>query len=116
VADTVFFQKRNPSQVIVDRMNKARDAANEASDNYFDVLAKAQAQFNKVKELYPGMTFWVWASSNYPPLAAADATRKAAQSELYAAMALYFGPDAGVLSGYIDKIRNATTSSIILPG
>jgi len=97
-------------------MNKARDAAQEASDNYFDVLVKAQAQFIKVKELYPGMTFWVWAASNYPPLAIADATRKATQGVLFAAMAEYFGPDAGVLSGYMDNIRNATTSSIILPG
>jgi len=94
-------------------MAKARDAAQEASDNYEQVLQKALVQFNKVKELYPGQTFWVWAAATIHLLASPG---KNTQGALFLAMAEYFGPDAGTIAGYIDKLRNATTSSIILPG
>jgi len=106
---------REPTQVVVDRMAKARDAATAANNNYFKVQVEAISQFNLVKELYPNQTFWQWAAANYPPLAAADRTRKAAQTELYQAMQLYFGPDAVVLSTYMDNIANAQSPNA-LPG
>ena len=88
-------------------MARARDASIAANKNYFTVLNNAEGQFNQVKELYPNQTFWQWSAGNYPPLAAADRTRKAAQTELYQAMQPYFGPDAVVLSTYMDNIVNA---------
>ncbi|KAE9389926.1 hypothetical protein BT96DRAFT_980533 [Gymnopus androsaceus JB14] len=108
--------KSYPSQVVVDRMAKARNAFTASNDNYFKVLTEAQTQFSQVKELYPGQTFWQWAASNYPLLAAADRTRKSAQTELFQAMQAYFGPDAAVLSGtYMSNIENAQ-GPIALPG
>ncbi|KAF9062913.1 hypothetical protein BDP27DRAFT_1427421 [Rhodocollybia butyracea] len=84
----------SPSQDVVDRMNKARDAVTDASVGYQKALKAGQKQFNEDKDLYPDQTFWQWAADNYLPLAAADETRNSAQSELYEAMQLFYGPDA----------------------
>jgi hypothetical protein len=111
----ILDQKGNPSQIIVDRMVKARAAATASNTNYFKTLNEGVEQFNQVKELYPGQDFWHWAEKNYPPLAAADNTRKRAATELENAMKVYYGPDAAVLSTYIDNITNAQ-GSIPLPG
>ncbi|KAG6831806.1 hypothetical protein H0H92_007483 [Tricholoma furcatifolium] len=108
-------QSSNPSQVVVDRMAKARDSATAANNQYFKVQGDAINQYNQVKELYPGETFWQWAGSNYPPLAAAFRTRTAAQTELYQAMQAYFGPDASTLSTYMDNISNAQGTNA-MPG
>ena len=92
-------------------MTRARDAAIASANNYFTVLKQAQDRFNLVKELVPGQTFWQWSASDYPPLAAAERTRKGAQSELYQAMHPYFGPDATTLLTYMDYIVNAQSAN-----
>jgi len=97
-------------------MAKARDAATAANTNYWTVFGQASTQFAQVKELFPGQTFFQWAAANYPPLAAASRTRKAAQTELYQAMQQYFGPDATTLSGYIDNVTNAQDAVTPFPG
>ncbi|KAG6831809.1 hypothetical protein H0H92_007486 [Tricholoma furcatifolium] len=83
--------------------------------NYFKVQGEAISQFNMVKEFFPGMAFWKWAETNYPPLAAAEKTLKSIQTELYQAMQMYFGPDATTLSTYIDQITNAQ-GALPIPG
>ncbi|KAF5380287.1 hypothetical protein D9757_007975 [Collybiopsis confluens] len=101
----------NPSQHIVDRMNRARDAATAATSNYFVVLGQAQQQWIQIRELYPNLDFWGWiAAGNYPPLDAST------QTELFSAMQAYYGPDAASLSGYITNITNAFNGSAPLPG
>ncbi|KAG6831818.1 hypothetical protein H0H92_007495 [Tricholoma furcatifolium] len=107
--------KSNPSQEAVARMAAARTAFESANANYFVVQGQALAQYNAVKELYPGQTFWQWALQNYPPLQVADNTRKATQTELYQAMQQYFGPDATTLASYMDGISNAQGANA-LPG
>ena len=92
-------------------MNKAREAFEAATLNYFTVLGNAMTQFNQVKELFPNQTFWPWAAANYPLVAAAERTRNSAQTELYRVMQAYFGPDAAVLSGYMDRITNSQSSN-----
>ncbi|THU89675.1 hypothetical protein K435DRAFT_968985 [Dendrothele bispora CBS 962.96] len=107
----------NPSQVVVDRMTKARDAATASNTNYFTVQGEALAQWKKVQELYPGLDFWKWVQAgNYPPLDAAQRTRDSAQSELLQAMQAYFGPDAPTLSGYVRNITNATETARLIAG
>ena len=96
-------------------MANARETAIAANNNYFNVLKEAQNQFNQVKELFPQQTFWQWSAANYPPLAAADRTRRSAQTELYQAMQQYFGPDAAVLSTYMENTINAQSANT-LPG
>ncbi|KAG6831807.1 hypothetical protein H0H92_007484 [Tricholoma furcatifolium] len=103
--------RSNPSSATAIRMANARNTATAANANYFQVQSQALAQFNQVKELYPNQTFWQWASENYPPLAAAEMTRQAAQAQLYQAMEAYFGPDAITLSNYVNNITNAHSSN-----
>ncbi|KAG6850302.1 hypothetical protein H0H93_015244 [Arthromyces matolae] len=106
----------SPSQETITRMSKAREAFTIADDNFWKRRDDASERFNMVKELYPNQTFWQWArSGNYPPIDAAERTRKAAQDELYGAMEGYFGPDATVLVSYLDNIVKARGDTT-LPG
>ncbi|KAG6850303.1 hypothetical protein H0H93_015245 [Arthromyces matolae] len=98
----------SPSQETITRMSKARDAFTAADDNFWKTREGAVLTFNVIKEMHPNKTFWQWVDSgNYPPIDAAERTRKAARDELYGAMKGYFGPDAAVLVSYLDNIAKA---------
>jgi hypothetical protein len=69
-------------------------------------LKDALAQYNAVKEIYPGQDFWQWAATNAPLLISAKAEVEAAQTELFQAMQAYYGPESD-LGGYVVKISTA---------
>ncbi|KAG6827073.1 hypothetical protein H0H92_013277 [Tricholoma furcatifolium] len=103
------------SDVTISRLDNAQVAAISANDNYWTTLSEALSKYNQVKELFPNQTFWEWAGDNYPLLSSINTVRQNTQSELYAAIALRFGPDAVPLAMYMDNI-SAAQSSNAYPG